>query len=97
LYLKPAFLQGIGDENAPAAAPDPALMLEFIFAPATLSNFERRDGGSTISRSAFGEVVNGCPPESSVSSRSYVKSKSISHADEKGDGPDIPHRNYPSV
>jgi hypothetical protein len=40
-------------------------------APAAERTFERRVGGSTMSRSAFGEVVRGCPIESRVSSRSY--------------------------
>ena len=36
-------------------------------------SFERREGGRTISRSAFGDVVRGYPDESSVSSRSYLR------------------------
>ena len=36
--------------------------------PATESILCKRDGGITISRSALGYVVDGCPPASSVSS-----------------------------
>ena len=39
--------------------------------PATDSTLCKRVGGRTISRSALGEVVRGCPPASRVSSRSY--------------------------
>ena len=39
--------------------------------PATDSIFCKRDGGITMSRSAFGYVVDGCPPESNVSSNSF--------------------------
>lgn len=34
------------------------------------NSFESREGGRTISRSAFGDVVRGYPEESNVSSRS---------------------------
>jgi len=34
------------------------------------SSLEMREGGRTMSRRAFGEVVSGWPPESRVSSRS---------------------------
>ena len=39
--------------------------------PATESTLWRSEGGKTMSRRAFGEVVRGWPPESRVSSRSY--------------------------
>lgn len=43
-----------------------------MLAPATERILERRVGGRTISRRALVDVVSGCPPESSVSSRSYT-------------------------
>lgn len=62
----------MGDEKAPPAAPrpEPELIVELMFAPATLRSLLRREGGNTISRSALGEVVKGWPPESKVSSKS---------------------------
>ena len=73
VYFKPAFRQGMGDEKAPPAAlrPEPELIVELKFAPATLSSLLRREGGNTISLSAFGAVVRGWPPESKVSSKSW--------------------------
>jgi hypothetical protein len=62
----------MGDENGP---PPPALESvelrdELMLAPAAERSFDRRDGGMTMSRKAFWDVVSGWPPESSVSSRS---------------------------
>jgi hypothetical protein len=76
----------MGEENGPPAAPspDPELMVEFMFAPATLRSLDRRDGGRTMSRRAFGEVVKGCPPESRVSSRSYLHER-LNHVPTKHD------------
>ena len=67
LYRSPAFLHGMGDEKGPV--PGDVLRL----APATERSFERRDGGRTMSRSILGEVVSGWPPESSVSSSSWLE------------------------
>ena len=69
VYRRPAFLQGIGEEKGP---PEPELIVEVTFAPATLRSLESKEGGRTMSRRALGYVVNGWPPESRVSSRSYV-------------------------
>jgi len=73
VYFSPAFRQGIGDEKGPPEAPrpDPELTVVLMLAPATLRSLLRSDGGRTMSRRAFGEVVKGWPPESNVSSRSW--------------------------
>lgn len=70
-YLTPAFLQGIGDEKGPTGGPYVEALPPPIaarFALAALSSLEKREGGRTMSRSALCDVVNGCPPESNVSS-----------------------------
>ncbi len=71
-YLNPAFRQGIGDEKAAPVdpGPEPEFINVFKLVPATLSSVLRREGGNTMSLSAFGDVVKGWPPESRVSSRS---------------------------
>lgn len=67
LYFNPAFRHGIGLEKGVEFPVD-------VFAkpdtPVTVSIFCSKDGGSTMSLSAFGVVVLGYPIESKVSSRS---------------------------
>lgn len=63
----------MGEEKGPTAGPwvvddDPPIAARFALA--ALISFDSRDGGRTMSRRALWDVVNGCPPESSVSSRS---------------------------
>lgn len=55
LYLTPILRQGIGE--AKGCEFDDWLARPVT--PATLSTFCRRDGGSTMSRRAFGYVVDG--------------------------------------
>ena len=57
----------MGDENTLAAF---AYELKDAVRFVAESSFESGVGGTTMSSRAFGEVVNGCPPESSVSSSS---------------------------
>jgi hypothetical protein len=58
-YRKPAFLHGIGDEKGPPPSPAPEFIVEVIFVLATLRSLESREGGRTMSRSAFVDVVKG--------------------------------------
>jgi hypothetical protein len=57
------------------------------------NSFERREGGRTISRSAFGDVVRGYPEESSVSSRSYWHQTTWDDSERIEVIPDTRHRN----
>lgn len=70
VYRRPAFRHGIVDEKGPEAA-EAGLILELKLAPATLRSLLKSEGGNTISFSVLGDVVNGYPPESKVSSRSF--------------------------
>lgn len=69
LYFMPSFRQGIGE----AKGFEPALDTPGI--PATESILESKEGGSTISRSAFFSVVSGCPLSSISSSSCHCQNK----------------------
>ena len=75
LYLSPALRHGIGLAKAPAPAPaptpEPLPPTPSEPGVATLArSLEKSEGGRTMSRRALVDVVDGWPPESSVSSRS---------------------------
>jgi hypothetical protein len=50
----------------------PVLTEVLMLAPATLRSLVISEGGRTMSRKALGEVVNGFPPASKVSSKSLI-------------------------
>lgn len=75
LYRIPAFRHGMGLENALILLVDGP---ESPDTPVTERILVMSEGGRTMSRRAFGEVVSGCPPASSVSSRSWWTTSKLS-------------------
>ena len=56
MYRTPVLRHGIGEAKGPLPA---LLIVGLRFVPATLRIFVRSDGGMTMSRKAFDDVVSG--------------------------------------